>query len=98
MSISIEEGENYEGEDHIVEVECLVHKAGFDENIGGRMVMPSNSVYTTDFVHDGDLAVSIGIRSGQVTELFHVNSTSLGKQNWSKDQHVRIVFTLHTAL
>ena len=60
--------------------------------------MPSNSLYITDFIQDGELAVSIGIRSGEVTVLVHVNSTLLGKRNWSKEQHVQIVFTLHTVL
>ena len=73
MSVSIEEGSWYQGMEHIVEVECLVHKAGILENIGGRMVMPSNSVYVTDFTYDPKLAVSIGVRSGLKTEILHVN-------------------------
>lgn len=96
MSVSIEEASGDQGAEHIVEIECLVHQAGIPDNIGGRMVMPSNSTYATHFTYDSDLAITVGIRSGALIELIHVNAASLGKQGWGIKQQVQIVFTLST--
>lgn len=96
MSISIEECADANHGEHIIEVECLVHENACKQNVGGRMVMPSNSIYPTDFTFDPGLSVTIGVRTGELTELLHVNAEILGKNVWDPDQHVQVVFVLES--
>lgn len=95
MSIAVEEGAWSKDRAHIVDIEGVVLHTQVESNVGGRMVMPSDSVYQTDFIYDPDLSVTVGIRSGKHTDFIHVKPLMAGKKHWDEQDHIQVVFTLN---